>query len=127
MTEEAEENQARREDEAEAPDIFGAKAAPPPVDRASESTISPDLVPPQKQTTAISSGPFAVAAASADAEPEHAVSPVSLVPSSQAAPLPVSIASAMGRGRDVVPLSRIIGIGAAIFVVLVGLSLLLFR
>ena len=127
MTEEAEESKAgRREDPDEAPDIFGRPLATAPVDRASESSLSPPSLPPPKQTTAISSGPFEVAPASLGAPAEeHVASPVSLVPSPVEPP--VSIASAMGRDRDVVPLSRIIGIGAAIFVLLVGLSLLLFR
>ncbi len=48
-------------------------------------------------------------------------------PSGENAPPSAIIENAMTRNRTPMPLSKLIGIGCAVFVVLVGLTLLLFR
>ena len=67
----------------------------------------------RRQTSAISSGPFEISRASFSSPPEG--------------PPQAVLSNAMERGKPLVPLSRIVGIGCGIFVVLVGLALLLFR
>jgi hypothetical protein len=101
------------------------KKAAIPVDRASESVVNPPSVhPPPVIPAAVPSGDieippesFAPAAVSTGRPPSFA----------DDAPPSVIIANAMQRGRPVMPLRTLVGIGAGIFVVLVALSLLLFR
>ncbi len=94
-----------------------------PVDRASESIVSsPDWGVGKSTRPAaigpISSGQIEIPPNSLSVPPPESIS---LVPPS------TIVESAMERGQQRMPLSTIIGIGAGIFVVLVGLSLLLFR
>lgn len=93
-----------------------------PIDRASESVVSPRdeegnaVAPPP--IGPISSGQIEIPPESLSVPPPETIS---LVPPS------AIVANALDRGRPMLPLSTIVGIGAGIFVVLVGLSLLLFR
>ncbi len=101
-----------------------------PDDRASESVVSPDkelgadwMAPPAgttRQTSAISSGPFDIRASLPPEVPD--------VPESLPPPPPSAVTqNALDRGQAVLPLSKLVGIACAIFVVVVGLTLLLFR
>lgn len=121
-------DEARPEEE-ETPDIFGrAPAREAHVDRASESIVSSVAPAEPLPIGAISSSPLDIAKDLDDA-------PVSVGPALSIAPVPHGtdsspeiLAATIARGgRSVLPLRTVIGIGAAIFVVAVGLALLLFR
>jgi hypothetical protein len=109
------------------------------MERASESIVNPGQPvdrdsgwrsSPTKQTTAIESGEIEISPASfaapSSASPGSS-NAASLPPASLDPPPSAIIANAMGRGKQRLSLGAIVGIGGAIFVVLVGLALLLFR
>jgi hypothetical protein len=105
-------------DEGEAPDIFAQSKAPSPVERASERIIGPAEEP--KQRSAISSSPPAIAPHDPDDEaPSIPASPSTLI-----APAELY---AIDRRQGTLPLRTIVLAGACVLVVLVGLTLLLFR
>lgn len=89
-------------------------ATPPPLESDPFAITGLDSHPP-KQTSAISSGPFEISRASFAPAPQDDLPPSTM------------IANAMGRAKPGLSLGAIAGIGAAILVVAVGLSLLLFR
>lgn len=106
-------------------DSANAKRAPIPVDRASESVVNPPSVhPPPAIPAAIPSGDIEIPPESFAPTAVSTASPPSFPDD---APPSVIIANAMRRGQPVMPLRTLVGIGAGIFVVLVALSLLLFR
>lgn len=71
----------------------------------------------EARSSFVSSGPFEISPSSFSSPP----------PSSKSGPPSAVVQNAMERGRSQVSLSAIVGIGCAMFVVLVGLTLLLFR
>lgn len=89
-------------------EIFASAAGDPLSAAPKESDAS--------RVSAISSGPFEISPSSLSSPPAGTNGPPSTV-----------VQNALGRGRPQLPLTAIVGIGAAIFVVLVLLSLLLFR
>jgi len=89
-------------------EIFTSAARDPLSEARKESNLP--------RVSAISSGPFEIAPSS-----------LSLPPAGTNGPPSTVVQNALGRGRPQLPLTAIVGIGAAIFVVLVLLSLLLFR
>jgi hypothetical protein len=103
-------------DEGETPDIFAQSKAPSPVERASESIIGPLEEP--KQTSAISSSPLPVAA-----PPDDDVA----LPSAPSASIAPAELYAIDRRKGTLPVRTIVWAGAGVFVVLVALTLLLFR
>jgi hypothetical protein len=88
-------------------DLFGSGST-----EAKDVAKAPE--PLSSQIGRISSGPFEI-------------SPASFGPVSGDAPSSGFVENTTERGRAVMPLSTIVGIGGGIFVVLVALSLLLFR
>lgn len=82
--------------------------------RASQSEAPEE--PDRGRVSAISSGPFEISPPSLSSPPASTNGPPSAV-----------VQNALERGRPQLPLSAIVGIAAAIFLVLVLLSLLLFR
>ena len=88
--------------------IFAAPRSQPPSQDADSSA---------GRISAISSGPFEISPSSFSSPPTGDVSD----------PPSAIVQNAVERGRAPLSLSALVGIGAAIFVVLVALSLLLFR
>ena len=76
-----------------------------------------DREAPSKHPSMISSGPFEIAPSSFSAPP----------PSRSSGPPLAVVENAMSRGRPQLSVSAIVAIAAAVIVVLIGLSLLLFR
>jgi hypothetical protein len=111
------------DDNESAAELLAPRASRAPVDRASESVVSPRDYRDGKAAAPVPIGP--ISSGQIEIPPESRTLPppeaVSIVPPSTIA------ANAMDRGRSMLPLSTIVGIGAGIFVVLVVLSLLLFR
>lgn len=111
------------DDKESADQILAPRASTAPVDRASESVVSPrdhenaraSVVPSPLKP--ISSGSIEI--------PRDSLLPASEV--SSLVPPSTIVSNAMERGRPVLPLSTIVLIGCGVFVVLVALSLLLFR
>ena len=95
---------------AEEGEIFAAPAG--------DAAAAEQPAPHAKTTTAISSGPFEISPSSFSSPPS--------APRLSIPPEAV-IENAMRRGAPTTSLAAIVGIGCAVFVVLVGLSLLLFR
>ena len=81
------------------------------------SQPSKDVDSSAGRASAISSGPFEISPTSFSSPPSTGVS----------GPPSAVVQNALGRGRQQLSLAAIVGIGAAIFVVLMALSLLLFR
>jgi hypothetical protein len=124
----------RNDDGSEAKDSVPARPAAPPIDRASESIVNPidpgagRRAPPPKQTDAIESGEFDLSPASFSPSSGPTSSPATSSPPASLDPPPSTIiANALGRGKQKLSIGAIVGIFCAIFVVLVGLTLLLFR
>ena len=102
---------AGRLSSAEEEEIFTSAAKDPLAQPPKESDPSADRV------SAISSGPFEIAPSSFSSPP----------PSRTSGPPAAVVQNALERGRPQLSLAAIVGIGAAVLLVLVGLSLLLFR
>jgi hypothetical protein len=124
-------------DDGDSKDSVPPHRVPPPMDRASESVVNPvdpagrsRDAPLMKQTTAIESGEIEISPASfaapSSASPSSSGA-TSLPPASLDPPPSTIIANAMGRGKQRLSLGAIVGIGGAIFLLVVGLALLLFR
>ncbi len=95
---------------AEEQEVFTSAAKDP----LTEAVKDPEA--PSRRPSMISSGPFEISPSSFSSPPSNPSAPPSAV-----------VQNAMERGRPQLSLAAIVGIGAAIFVVLVGLTLLLFR
>jgi hypothetical protein len=110
-------------------DLTSSPKAPLPMDRASESVVNPPSIGRVQivRGPTISSGEIEI--------PPESFSPIAVSvanPPSSHQPPPLSaglggVPTAMGRAQPALPLSTMVGIGLAVFVVLVGLALLLFR
>lgn len=72
---------------------------------------------PGPRVSTVSSGPFEISPSSFSSPP----------PSAGSGPPSAIVQNAMERGRPQLSLGAIVGIGCAVFLVLVGLTLLLFR
>jgi hypothetical protein len=107
------------EAEGEAPDIFGPSMAPSPIDRASESIMGPGAE--NDAPSAVSSSPLAVAGDD-DEAPAASLPPEPAQPS-----IPPAQLYAIDRRTQTLPTQTIVLAGAGVFVVLVLLTLLLFR
>ena len=95
---------------AEEEEVFTSAAKDP----LSEAAKEPEA--PSRRPSMISSGPFEISPSSFSSPPSNPSGPPSAV-----------VQNAMERGRPQLSLAVIVGIAGAIFVVLVGLTLLLFR
>jgi hypothetical protein len=101
-----------------------------PVDRASESIVNPSYdgdvrpIPGAKTAPAISSGQIEITPDSFSPVAASTASPSSTV--SDPPPSAV-LANARDRATPKMPLTAVVGIACAVFVVLTGLALLLFR
>ncbi len=103
---------AGRLSSAEEEEVFSSAASDP------LAQAPKDADTPSKRPSMISSGPFEISPSSFSSPPP---------PSRTSGPPAAVIENAMERGRPQMSLAAIVGIAAAIFVVVVVLSLLLFR